>query len=496
MALHEVHWEVTNACNLQCTHCLSSSGKPRTDELTTNEAIAVLTEFCSAGVAKICFTGGEPFIRADFPILLKMAVELGMHVEVVTNAVLLDKEMTRTVGKLGVELGISLDGADALTNDSVRGKGTFEKVVENLRQCRIAGVPVRLYVTVMHCNIGQLQAFCRIAREYSCTGVHFSEIAPAGRALRFHQELNLSAEEHSELSHNAAKIVTEVFDEKLSQLNKDCWADGTTLYVTAEGDLYFCVEISQRCPDFKIGNIRSFPLKKWLKNEAMPFSVHQQSCCYGVRVSKHVSLITNVPAVCTLVPNEFSIIETLAQLYKKLDELYKDIKRDCQECQDPDCMGYIWLLKQEAEHLYERGVSLVQINDNPTFIHSFPVTSEGNLKVSERYPSCSQLCTDSRRCGIYQDRPFVCRFYPLGLETTLDGRIVWALHHDCLHIRRLEERGLLPNFEYRAREIVSNLSPQLLGEIVKTYRAVDTISLFPEGENNYSTLKEVHHVQV
>jgi len=53
----------------------------------------------------------------------------------------------------------------------------------------------------------------------------------------------------------------------------------------------------------------------------------------------------------------------------------------------------------------------------------------------------------------------------------------------------MEKHGLLPDFERRARNIINNFSPQLLEEIVKAYRAVDAISSFPDGENNYSILK-------
>ena len=182
---------------------------------------------------------------------------------------------------------------------------------------------------------------------------------------------------------------------------------------------------------------------------------------------------------------------SLKELYDALDELYRGIEQDCCGCQDPDCMGYVWLLKEEVERLYECGVSLVQVNNGPTFIHSFSATAQGQPDLSVRYPLCSQFCIDSRRCSIYQDRPLTCRLYPLGLETKADGTIVWALHRDCLYVRRLEERGLLSGFECQIRNIINNLSPQLLKEIVETYRAVDAISSFPDGENNY---KEVDYV--
>ncbi|MGZ7023463.1 MAG: mycofactocin radical SAM maturase, partial [Ilumatobacteraceae bacterium] len=37
-------WELTYACNLQCVHCLSSSGRRDPRELTTAEAKHVLDE--------------------------------------------------------------------------------------------------------------------------------------------------------------------------------------------------------------------------------------------------------------------------------------------------------------------------------------------------------------------------------------------------------------------------------------------------------------------
>jgi radical SAM protein with 4Fe4S-binding SPASM domain len=189
-------------------------------------------------------------------------------------------------------------------------------------------------------------------------------------------------------------------------------------------------------------------------------------------------------------------IETLTQFHAALDDLYQDVECDCRECQDPDCMGFIWLLGQEVERFYELGIPLVQVNNGPTFIHSFPTNTNGQLNLSVRYPPCSRLCDNGRRCSIYPDRPMVCRLYPLGFETKADGAIVWAVHQDCLYIRRLKERDLLSGFEHRARNIINNLSPRLLEEIVKTYRAVDAITFFPYGENNYTFLQEIHNVQV
>lgn len=193
----------------------------------------------------------------------------------------------------------------------------------------------------------------------------------------------------------------------------------------------------------------------------------------------------NTDPTCALGP----AIETVPQLYNELEVLYEGIENDCFECRDPDCVGYVWLLKRESKRLYKKGVPIVQVNDGPSFIHSFLTKPDGTLDIGAPYPSCSQLCTDSRRCKIHADRPLTCRFYPIGLETLTDGTIVWALHHDCLHARRLGERGTLQEFEMKARSIVRRLSEKLRAEIVGTYHEVHSVSAFPTGPNNYSILE-------
>jgi len=487
MPLREIHWEVTNKCNLRCKHCLPMSGPVRPDELTTKETMVALDTFRDAGASKVFFTGGEPFSRKDFPVLLDRTVALGMRASVITNATFLRSTTLELVKRLQVHLGVSLDGADEATNDAIRGQGSFKQAIKALKQCRDSGISTTLYVTVTAVNVKQLDVLARLAREQGCSGVHFNEVTIAGRALNFSDELALSEEQKKRLPEMVAQAASNVFGEELSETDDLCWVDGETLYMTADGNLYVCSEVFQRRPNLAIGNIRSFLLKEWLERNALAYSGHGSRCCYGVRASEHVVFVGNVALECAFVPRKWSI-ETLSQLYDALDELYRGIEQDCRDCQDLDCMGYVWLLKKEAERLYERGVSLVQVNNGPTFIHSFPATNKGQPDLSFRYPPCSQLCTDSRRCSIYEDRPLVCRLYPLGLETKADGTIVWALHRDCLHIRRMEERSTLPNFKHRVRNVINNLSPKLLEEVVETYRAVDAISSFPDGENNYSSL--------
>ena len=59
-------WEWTYACNLQCVHCLSSSGTRDPHELSTDEMKAIVDDLHDLGVFYVNIGGGEPMLRPDF----------------------------------------------------------------------------------------------------------------------------------------------------------------------------------------------------------------------------------------------------------------------------------------------------------------------------------------------------------------------------------------------------------------------------------------------
>ena len=88
-------WELTYACNLECVHCLSSSGRRDPRELTTAEAKAVLDELHALQVFYINIGGGEPMIRRDFFELLEYSIGLGIGVKFSTNGAFIDAPKAR-----------------------------------------------------------------------------------------------------------------------------------------------------------------------------------------------------------------------------------------------------------------------------------------------------------------------------------------------------------------------------------------------------------------
>ena len=117
-------WELTYACNLACIHCLSSSGRRDPRELQTAEARAVIDELHDMQVFYVNIGGGEPMVRPDFFELVEYAVERQVGVKFSTNGTRLTPAAAAHVAGMDyVDVQISIDGADAATNDPVRGIG-------------------------------------------------------------------------------------------------------------------------------------------------------------------------------------------------------------------------------------------------------------------------------------------------------------------------------------------------------------------------------------
>ena len=144
-------WELTYACNLQCVHCLSSSGRRDPRELTTEECEAIIDELQRMQVFYINIGGGEPTIRKDFWHLVRYAVDHGVGVKFSTNGSGIDAEVAEQLTESDyVDVQISIDGADAETNDHVRGAGSFATAVQAMEHLQAAGFEAQFGLVAEH----------------------------------------------------------------------------------------------------------------------------------------------------------------------------------------------------------------------------------------------------------------------------------------------------------------------------------------------------------
>ena len=130
-------------CNLTCKNCYieSSPTNDRLSYLSFDEYLTMMNEAKEDkfNLSEIGFTGGEPFLNKEFPKMLNHAVKQGMDVLVLTNAMkpmLNKKSEILMIDRERLTFRISIDHADQLKHEEVRGPNSYEPMMEGLRWLR------------------------------------------------------------------------------------------------------------------------------------------------------------------------------------------------------------------------------------------------------------------------------------------------------------------------------------------------------------------------
>ena len=263
-------WELTYACNLECVHCLSSSGRRDPRELDTAEAKAVLDELHDLQVFYINIGGGEPMIRRDFFELVEYSISRGIGVKFSTNGAFIDADKARRLAAMDyLDVQISLDGTDAVTNDAVRGDGSYATAIRAMDHLRDAGFverngPFKISVVVTRHNVDQLDEFKALADAYGAQ-LRITRLRPSGRGADSWHDLHPTNAQQRQiydwlLLHGDNVLTGDSFfhlnalgPENLPGLNL-CGAGRVVCLIDPIGDVYACPFVIH--DEFKAGNVR------------------------------------------------------------------------------------------------------------------------------------------------------------------------------------------------------------------------------------------------
>ena len=258
-------WELTYACNLACSHCLSSSGRRDPRELTTEECKGVIDELQRMQVFYVNIGGGEPTVRSDFWDLLDYATAHDVGVKFSTNGIRIDAEAARRIAANSyVDVQISIDGATPEVNDAVRGEGSYATAVRALEHLSAVGVQAKLSVVCTRYNIGQLDAFKAIADRFGAQ-LRLTRLRPSGRGADVWDDLHPTQAQQRELYdwlvlHGEGVLTGDSFfhlaayGDALPGLNL-CGAGRVVCLIDPVGDVYACPFAI--ADEFLAGNVRS-----------------------------------------------------------------------------------------------------------------------------------------------------------------------------------------------------------------------------------------------
>jgi GTP 3',8-cyclase len=209
---------VTDRCNFRCTYCMPLEGLawlPKHELLSFEELTRLLATFVRLGVRSLKVTGGEPLVRADLPVLIRMFREVGpeLDISLTTNGVLLER-LAGPLAEAGVDRAtISCDSLLRHRFAEMTRRDALEAVLAGMRAAEAAGMtPIKVNCVVIGgTNDEELVGFAAWAREtgYEVRFIEYmpldaqhawerEKVVPARRILdEIHAVFPLEAEGHA-----------------------------------------------------------------------------------------------------------------------------------------------------------------------------------------------------------------------------------------------------------------------------------------------------------
>ncbi|MBN1376132.1 MAG: radical SAM protein [Dehalococcoidia bacterium] len=208
-----VVWNCTRHCNLACIHCYASAvNRKKADEMDTSQGKRMLADLAEFGVPVILFSGGEPLLREDIFELAEYAVKQNIRVSLSTNGTLISSKAAGLIRDVGfAEVGISLDGIDAV-NDRFRGKDqAFNQALQGIRNCIALGIRVSLRLTITNYNYEEIPAIFDLVENEGIDRVCFYHLAYSGRGKGLRQ---------FDVTHAQTRQILEIISERTIDLHK------------------------------------------------------------------------------------------------------------------------------------------------------------------------------------------------------------------------------------------------------------------------------------
>jgi GTP 3',8-cyclase len=256
---------VTDRCNFRCQYCMPAEGLPwldRSEILTFEEIERLVRLFVAMGVADVRLTGGEPLVRRDFPVLMRMLHDIDglADLSLTTNGYLL-AGMAGDLAAAGLRrINVSLDSLSRDRFFQITRRDSLPQVLAGLealeRYPQISPIKVNC-VAMRDFTEEEVLPFAELARRKPYE-VRFIEFMPLDADHAWSHDRVLSGEEVRTLierlhplepvrrdAHSTARIFR-FRDGKghigfVNPVSEPFCADCNRVRLTAEGKLRTCL---------------------------------------------------------------------------------------------------------------------------------------------------------------------------------------------------------------------------------------------------------------
>ena len=267
--IRDLRVSVTDRCNFRCKYCMPSEifgpqykFLPRSEILSFEEITRIAKVFNCLGAVKLRITGGEPLLRKDLPVLVKMLCDLGVYEDMAltTNGCLLSK-YSRDLFDSGLKrITVSLDSLKESTFKYMNGDfSSVKDVINGIETAKRQGLLVKINMVVQKgINEDQIIPIAEFGNELGIN-TRFIEFMDTGNHNQWIEKKVFSA--HDILKVLESKYSLEAIEPKyrgevarrykqtgspwevglISSISKPFCRDCGRARITANGNLYTCL---------------------------------------------------------------------------------------------------------------------------------------------------------------------------------------------------------------------------------------------------------------
>lgn len=271
--------EITECCNLNCSHCyLASKG---TETLSSKDIRFIIDNLESIGCKRITISGGEPFYVPEiFEEIVKYAASKDFYIAVVTNGTLFDRVNLDVLKKIDY-IQVSLDGLKD-THDKIRGIGTFDMVMNGISFLLGYGYQEKIAAQMTVSSINQYEFFdvynliLKLNIKMSVERVTIVGNAMNYNMLDFDQYVKIldCVIDNTLLSSdplvNVRKLQRLGINPRYVPLDVGCSAGRNGIAIEVDGDVLPCVRIRKSCGNMFSTDLNSIISSDEYKKYAIP----------------------------------------------------------------------------------------------------------------------------------------------------------------------------------------------------------------------------------
>jgi cyclic pyranopterin phosphate synthase len=247
--LRNLRLSVTDRCNLRCEYCMPEehyAWLPREDVLHFEEISALVDVFADLGVQRVRLTGGEPLIRRDLPLLVRMlAAKHGIEdLALTTNGVFLAEHIDALSSAGLKRITVSLDTLHADRFQRLTRFDELEAVHQGMAAAaRVYGNSPGTFkidtVVMRGVNDDELVDLLEYGRERGAE-VRFIEYMDVGGATRWSPERVLSRREMLAVISERYGRIEPMLEESSAPADRFRLPDGSTFGIISSTTEPFC----------------------------------------------------------------------------------------------------------------------------------------------------------------------------------------------------------------------------------------------------------------